>query len=351
MITSVSRTPAYSSRSSHFCIISDRMELNQTLCAVTRFDFFKILLTPVYILVFIVGLSANIWVLKFLLQNWEKFGNINVFVLNLGLSDLLYLLTLPFLVVYHFKGRKWIFGDTFCKITRFCFCVNLYGSIGFLTCISVYRYLSIVYPMKILGRLTSSHSIIISILVWLLVGAQTLPDMFFEKTYLNTSKCYDTTSEPFVEDYLTYSMIRTMTGFCLPFLITSGCYIHVIMKLCSSSSRNTDPLLKRRSLKLLLVLILLFSVCYIPDHILRNLNLWVRVLAQKKQCYSWFNTVYVAHQVGRGLVCLNSALNPLVYLHVSEELSTGLRTLRTQAHLLLSLISWSPVSASERESD
>ncbi|KAK7922709.1 hypothetical protein WMY93_009611 [Mugilogobius chulae] len=201
--------------------------------------------------------------------------------------------------------------------------------------------------MKVLGRLTSAHSRIISAIVWLFVGAQTLPDMFFEKTKLNASKCYDTTSDVFVEDYLTYSIIRTMTGFCLPFLITLGCYTHVIMKLCSSRAADTDCLLKRRCLKLLLVLILLFSVCYIPYHILRNLNLWVRVLTKKNQCYSWFNTVYVAHQVGRGLVCLNPALNPLVYLHVSEELSTGIKTLRTQAHLLVSRISLTP--ALERE--
>ncbi|KAK7922712.1 hypothetical protein WMY93_009614 [Mugilogobius chulae] len=213
---------------------------NKTFCLLADFIFTDKFLPPVYILVFIIGVSANIWGLKFLLQNWKKVGHINIFVLNLGLADILYLLTLPFLVVYYFQERKWIFGDTFCKITRFCFNVNLYGSIGFLTCISVYRYLSIVHPMKVLGRITSTHSIIISVLVWLFVGAQTLPDMFFEKIENNKKKCHDTTSDAFVEDYLTYSRIRTMTGFCLPFLITLGCYIHVIVKLCSSSSRNTE---------------------------------------------------------------------------------------------------------------
>ncbi|KAF3860877.1 hypothetical protein F7725_001132 [Dissostichus mawsoni] len=77
------------------------------------FDFSGRFLPPVYILVFIVGLLANGW----------------------GL--------MPLLVVYYLMGSKWIFGDVFCKITRFCFNLNLYGSIGFLTCISVFRYLAI----------------------------------------------------------------------------------------------------------------------------------------------------------------------------------------------------------------
>uniref|UniRef100_A0A3B3ZYG7 G-protein coupled receptors family 1 profile domain-containing protein n=1 Tax=Periophthalmus magnuspinnatus TaxID=409849 RepID=A0A3B3ZYG7_9GOBI len=286
---------------------------NKTFCFLPDITFSDRFLPPVYILVFIIGLAANIWGLTFLLQNWKKFGHINIFVFNMGLADILYLLTLPFLVVYHFKEREWIFGDTFCKITRFCFNINLYGSIGFLTCISVYRYLSIVHPMKAWGRLIPSHAVVISIIVWFYVGAQTLPDMFFAKTNTNKKgKCYDTTSTAFVEDYLKYSLAWTLTGFCLPFLVTVGCYSHVIVRL-----KDSSPDLE--SLRLLLVLILLFSVCYIPYHVLRNLNLYSRVLS-KRQCYGWFNPVYVAQQVGRGLVCLNSALNPLVYLHASEEL-------------------------------
>uniref|UniRef100_A0A8C6UUI5 Si:dkey-78k11.9 n=1 Tax=Neogobius melanostomus TaxID=47308 RepID=A0A8C6UUI5_9GOBI len=282
-------------------------------CAPLYFNFSDQFLPPVYILVFIVGLLANMCGLKFLLKNWKKVGPVNVFVFNLGLADILYLLTLPFLIVYYLKGRQWIFGDAFCKITRFCFHINLYGSIGFLTCISVFRYL-----------LTSTHSVVISLVVWLLVCAE----------------CFDTTSRDYIEDYLKYSVGWTITGFCLPFLVTVGCYAHVIVTLCRSSS--TDRLLKQRSYKLLLVLLLLFSVCYIPYHVLRILSLWSRVLTRRGQCYSWFNAVYVSKQVSRGLVSLNSALNPLVYLHVSEGLSSQLRTLRSWSLNAFSGISSTP---------
>ncbi|XP_053174017.1 P2Y purinoceptor 1-like [Scomber japonicus] len=282
------------------------------------FDFTGRFLPPVYILVFIVGLAANGWGLKSLKLNWKKLGNINVFVLNLSLADILYLLTLPFLMVYNFMKSKWIFGDAFCKITRFCFNLNLYGSIGFLTCISVYRYLAIVHPMRAMGRLTVTRSVAISIMVWLLVSVQSLPDMFYSKTSRNKSeKCYETTSKSDVENYLKYSLGWTLTGFCIPFLITLGCYGHMIVILCR---KNTiDKVLKHRCLRLLLILIILFCVCYIPYHLLKNLNLWARVLSKQEICYGWFNGVYIAQQISRGLVCLNSALNPLVYLHVHEE--------------------------------
>ncbi|XP_034732154.1 P2Y purinoceptor 1-like [Etheostoma cragini] len=255
-----------------------------------RFEFASQFLPPVYILVFIIGLTANGWGLRSLLHNWKKLKIINVFVLNLGLADILYLLTLPFLVVYYYMESQWIFGDTFCKITRFCFNLNLYGSIGFLTCISVYRYLAIVHPMRVIGKITLTHSVGISAVVWFLVSVQSLPDMFYSKTVgNNTEKCFDTTSNIYVDDYLKYSLGWTFTGFCIPLLITLGCYGHVIVVLCRTNA--TDKELKQRCLKLLFIVILLFSVCYIPYHVLKNLNLWSRVLQKQKICPELSNAV------------------------------------------------------------
>ncbi|XP_037627864.1 P2Y purinoceptor 1-like [Sebastes umbrosus] len=309
--------------------------MNNSSCPRVNLDFTNRFLPPVYILVFIIGLVANGWGLKSLLQKWKKLGNINIFVLNLGLADILYLLTVPFLMVYYIKGSKWIFGDTFCKVTRFCFNLNLNGSIGFLTCISVYRYMAIVHPMRVMGRITVTHSVGISVMVWLLVSVQSLPDMFYSKTLENnTEKCHDSTSDVYVEDYLKYSLGWTLTGFCIPFLITLGCYGHVIVVLCRTNA--TDTVLKQRSLKLLLILILLFSVCYIPYYVLRNLTLWSRVLSKQKICHEWFNGVYIAQQISRGLVCLNSALNPLVYLHGNEDIPAQLRQLLQRARQMFS---------------
>ncbi|XP_044065968.1 P2Y purinoceptor 1-like [Siniperca chuatsi] len=178
-------------------------------------------------------------------------------------------------------------------------------------------------------------------LVWLLVSVQSLPDMFYTKTFGNTTVgCYDTTSKRHVEDYLKYSFGRTLTGFCIPFLITLGCYGHVIVVLCRTNT--IDKILKQRSLKLLFILILLFSVCYIPHHVFKNLNLLSRVLSKRRICHGWFNGVYIAHQISRGLVCLNSALNPLVYLHGNEDIPAQLRRLLQQARQAVIRLSTTP---------
>ncbi|XP_014831804.1 PREDICTED: P2Y purinoceptor 1-like [Poecilia mexicana] len=309
--------------------------MNRSYCTKPDKKLFEHTILPgLYILVFVVGLVLNVWGMKSLLHNWKKLWSINIFVLNLGLADMLYLLTHPFLIVYYLKGNKWTFGDGFCKVIRFCFNLNLYGSIGFLTCISVYRYLSVVHPTRVMGRLTTTHSVIISAIIWILVSAQSLPDMFYPKTYPNGSKCFDSTSYEHFESYLDYTIAWTFFGFCIPFVTIIGCYGHVTFVICRSNMMKKDQ--KRQILKLMALLILLFSLCYAPYHIFKNLSLYSRLLRKQGACPKWDSGVFIARQASRGLVSLHNALNPLVYLCLYEEMVSQFKQLLHGGHQIFS---------------
>ncbi|XP_016351403.1 P2Y purinoceptor 1-like [Sinocyclocheilus anshuiensis] len=293
------------------------MESNST-CKLVHLDFTHKFLPSVYVTVFTLGVIGNCLGLKSMYDNWRKIGNVNIFVLNLCLADILYLLTLPYLVVYYASNSKWTFGDVFCKLLRLCFCINLYGSIGFLTCISVYRYLGIVHTLRVKGRIAARHSVVIVTLVWFLVFLQSLPDMFFDKTSNNVTSCFDTTSDIYIREYLKYSIGRTVLGFGIPLIIMLCCYGHVAFTLMTK--KDIDVFLKLRCLRLVVILTLLFSVCFIPYHIFRNVNLATRISKLDGTCQKWYSDVYIANQVGNGLACMNSAINPLVYLFNSDEL-------------------------------
>ncbi|CAL8274338.1 unnamed protein product [Boreogadus saida] len=306
-------------------------------CGAINLDFTHAFLPTVFILVFIFGTVFNVWGLRGVYKGWKKMGNINVFVLNLGIADLLYVFTLPFLIHYYALKSKWTFGAAFCKVTRFCFNLNLYGSIGFLTCISIYRYLGIVHPMRVMGKITTRHSVVISAVVWTLVLIQILPDMSFEKTPSNSSRsCYDTTEDSRIDGYLSYSLGWSITGFAVPLLIILACYGHVVVVLATNA--NVNALLKQRCLKLVIILTILFAICFIPYHVFRYLNLQSRRSKLQGVCHANFRSIYIAHQVGRGLACLNSALNPLMYLVANDDFLMHLHNLNQQARL--SLAGW-----------
>ncbi|XP_057702544.1 P2Y purinoceptor 1-like [Corythoichthys intestinalis] len=306
---------------------------NSSACDI-NLNFTHGFLPPAFIVVFVVGTLANIWGLRSVCSGWNSKGNINIFMLNLGLADLLYLFTLPFLVAYYAQNSYWQFGQPFCKLTRFCFNLNLYGSIGFLTCISIYRYLGIVHPMRVMGRITSHHSLVISALVWALVILQITPDMFFDKNDAkNPNACYDTTADEWIREYLPYSVGWTVIGFAIPLVVIVLCYSHILWVVAKNS--NVNPLLKQRSLRLVVILILLFAICFIPYHMLRNVNLKTRILKQKGICRDSFRNVYIAHQISRFLACLNSAINPLIYIVGNEDFLLKLQRLSERARMSL----------------
>ncbi|TKS71175.1 P2Y purinoceptor 1 [Collichthys lucidus] len=303
-------------------------------CGSINLNFTHTFLPPVFVTVFVVGTLSNIWGLRSVCCSWRSIGSINIFMLNLGVADLLYLFTLPFLVDYYARNSHWRFGQPFCKVTRFCFNLNLYGSIGFLTCISIYRYLGIVHPMRVMGKITSRHSLAISALVWTVVIIQILPDMFFEKNSANlTNSCFDTTSSELIEDYLPYSIAWTVTGFAIPLVIILVCYGHIVAVLARKATVN--HLLKQRCLKLVVILVILFSICFIPYHVFRNINLKTRILKKSGICHPSFRNIYIAHQVGRCLACLNSAINPLIYIVGNDDFLTKCQEYSRRARLSL----------------
>ncbi|XP_043566252.1 P2Y purinoceptor 1-like [Chiloscyllium plagiosum] len=312
---------------------SDSRQLNQSAFCEIHKDFQNTFLPVIYVTVFAVGFSANCLVLVSLSLKLRKWTSLDMFLFNLGLADLLYVITLPFLVVYYANGHRWTFGKAFCKMTRLLFHLNLYGSIGFLTCISVQRYLGIVHPMKVLGRWNRRRSLLISLLVWGLVLAQTSADLHFTKTNLNGTKCHDTTVNEELTDYLLYVQVITVTGFSIPLLtiIASYCQIAVVL----SRKNDLNNTLKERSRNLAIVVMVVFSICFTPYHVLRYLNLNFRHFQLKGLCARNTNTVYLLYQIARGMASLNSCIDPLVYLVARGDMLTKVKTFKNRLHLPL----------------
>uniref|UniRef100_A0A8D2L860 G-protein coupled receptors family 1 profile domain-containing protein n=1 Tax=Varanus komodoensis TaxID=61221 RepID=A0A8D2L860_VARKO len=295
------------------------------LCPVNT-HFAQWFLPAFYLLVSLLGLLGNglgLWNLCASSRR-NSWSSLSVLLCNLGVADLLYVVTLPFLVSYYLQGRVWLFGRGWCRLTRLLFHLNLYASIGFLTCVSVHRYLGIVHPLRMLGRCQRlAPSVCVSALVWGWVIAQLSPDFSFSKTDHTGTKCHDTTEHKNLGTYLPYILVVTVTGFVIPFLIIIGCYCHIVMVLWKN--QNVDPNLKRKSIKLVVLVMVLFSVCFLPYHIFRNLNLLSRKWQLEGSCTQTLRNIYTAYQVTRGLASLNSALNPLLYLMASEDLTMRLR--------------------------
>ncbi|NXF53100.1 SUCR1 protein, partial [Oceanites oceanicus] len=291
----------------------------------------KYYLSTMYSLEFILGFTGNIIVVFgyiFCLKNWKS-GNIYLF--NLSLSDLLFLCTLPILV-NSYSRDQWTTGSILCHSNRFLLHANLYGSILFLTTISIDRYMLIKYPFREHSLQKRKTALIVSVAIWVGVILELLPLMYFLEfvTPANNYKCLDYASSGDPEENLIYSMFLTVFGFLIPLVIMCCFYVKMVLFLKNRSEQLNSLLTLEKPLSLVVLTVVIFSLLFTPYHVMRNVRLASRIPALNVPVCTQgiINTIYI---ITRPIAFLNSVINPVFYFlmgdHFREMLMAKIRQL------------------------
>uniref|UniRef100_H0W1T8 G-protein coupled receptors family 1 profile domain-containing protein n=1 Tax=Cavia porcellus TaxID=10141 RepID=H0W1T8_CAVPO len=271
----------------------------------------QIYLSLTYSLIFILGLPLNGIVLWLSLHQTKPWSCTTIYLVNLMVADLLYLLTLPFFVVTYILEDIWPFGELLCRVMRFLFYTNHYGTILLLTCISVHRFLGVCHPLRSLPYRTLKYARLGAATAWTLVVLQLLPTLAFSHTdYINGKMiCYDMTSPEMFDQYYAYSMVLMLSGFVFPSLVILVCYFQMIKSLTKPQENLTRT--GNMSIRTILLVCGLFILCFAPFHITRSFYLTTRIL--NSQDCQLLMAASVAHKVWRPLVSMNSCLNPVLF--------------------------------------
>ncbi|XP_032362378.1 P2Y purinoceptor 3 [Etheostoma spectabile] len=284
------------------------------LCPVANY-YKRILLPVAYGLVFLLGLSLNGALLWSVCSRTRRWSSTVIYMSNLAAADLLYVLALPPLIVSDAMGGLWPFGNIICKSVRFFFLVNLHCSMMFLTCVSVHRFLGVCFPIASVRLRTKRLALFASGSVWILATAEILPTLVFAHTGVinNTTVCYEMTDPSQFKVYFPYGLFLAMVGFLIPFLVVITCYCSMMTVLyCRDSISNARTARKRnKSLYTILIVCLMFVVCFVPYHIARAVYLFVRVY-MPGDCHL-LNVVMISYKVWKPVVSFNCCANPLLY--------------------------------------
>uniref|UniRef100_A0A673APA7 Chemokine (C-C motif) receptor 9a n=1 Tax=Sphaeramia orbicularis TaxID=375764 RepID=A0A673APA7_9TELE len=157
-----------------------------------------------------VGNLAVVWIYLHFQRRLKTMTD--VYLLNLAVADLLFLVTLPLWAAEALHG--WNFGSTLCKLNSALYKVNLFSSMLLLTCISVDRYVVIVQTTKAQNTRAERRRC-----SRLLIFATTTPTEEF------CTAAWVPSSRGNLTKIATLSLQVTM-GFCLPFIIMAFCYSH-----------------------------------------------------------------------------------------------------------------------------
>ncbi|XP_060902106.1 lysophosphatidic acid receptor 6-like [Labrus mixtus] len=143
--------------------------------------------------VILVGLPLNALSLVILCRCHSLKSPSAVFMVNLAVSDLLLVVSLPLRVFFYATGT-WPLSDLACICVTMLFRNNIRSSAFFITSISVDRLLAVVYPLRSRHLRTSSNAWKAAVFVWLLVLVINIPEsMHFSKflNKLNGSSCFE----------------------------------------------------------------------------------------------------------------------------------------------------------------
>lgn len=295
---------------------------NFHICPVSNF-YERILLPVSYSLVFMLGLALNGVLLWCVCSRTRRWCSTVIYMTNLAVADLLYVLSLPPLIISNAMGGLWPFGNVICKTVRFFFFVNLHCSMMFLTCVSVHRFLGVCFPIAAVRLRTKKLALFASGSVWVLAAAEILPTLVFAQSGViyNMTVCFEMTNPKKFNVYFPYGLFLAIVGFLIPFLIVVTCYCSMIKVLycraADSISKARTARMRKKSMSTLLVVCLMFVVCFVPYHIARTVYLFVRVY-MPGECHL-LNVVMISYEVWKPVVSFNSCANPLLYFWGSRR--------------------------------
>ncbi|XP_061576276.1 P2Y purinoceptor 2-like [Cololabis saira] len=301
---------------------------------------FKFILLPVsYALVFVFGLALNATALYVIVFRTKRWKPSTIYMFNLTMCDTLYVFTLPFLIYYYADENDWPFSEPFCKLIRFLFYANLYGSILFLCCISLHRFIGVCYPVRSLSWVSARQARLVSVAVWACVLFCQAPVLYFSRTRDEDTEriCYDTTSPELFDDFLVYSSVVSVLMFALPFMVVMVCYGLMVRKLLGlgrGSGRGAEERgglaaqrSKQKSVKMIIIVLAAFMLCFLPFHLTRSLYYSLRYLRQvdptQVSC-SLLEASSVAYKVTRPLASANSCMDPILYFLAGQSTRSSL---------------------------
>ncbi|XP_042549468.1 galanin receptor type 1 [Dipodomys spectabilis] len=271
----------------------------------------------VFGLIFALGVLGNGVVIAVLARSppGRPRSTTNLFILNLSIADLAYLLfCIPFQAsVYALP--TWVLGAFICKFTHYFFTVSMLVSVFTLAAMSVDRYVAIVHARRSPALRVSRNALLGLAFIWALSIALASPVAYHQRLFHrganNQTFCWD--QWPNKLHKKAYVVSTFVFGYLLPLLLICFCYAkvlsHLHKKLKNISKKSEAS--KKKTAQTVLVVVVVFGISWLPHHII---HLWVEFGAFPLTPASFFFRI-TAHC----LAYSNSSVNPIIYAFLSEN--------------------------------
>ncbi|KAK6478655.1 P2Y purinoceptor 14-like, partial [Huso huso] len=280
---------------------------NTTTCIQHPTATMNTILAVVYSFIFIIGLVLNSLSLWVYFCHTHTKNCVTVYLKNLAIADFLLILSLPVKITAYSTSYTSV-RQIYCTISAAVFYLNMYASILFMEYIGANRYLKIVKPLETYKWQTVKAAKYISLGTWILLLSIGVGHMYLSSNTPGTTSKKCNVS---VSGKLFSVVVHTSSLILFMFVLASLCFFYVQMSKRLKGNTFSSNIKLRKSKKNILVLVTVFSVCFVPYHIVRL----PYVLANSKiitSCF-WENHLHYLKEFATVLSSLNACLDPMIY--------------------------------------
>ncbi|NWT11650.1 GPR55 protein, partial [Vireo altiloquus] len=257
----------------------------------------------------ILGLVLNTLALSVFCSFGRKQTKTSVYMISLALADVLLLLSLPLKLYSSFNKVPGLL----CSFIQASYYVNTYTSIFIIVCITVDRYICVRHPFEGRAKQSPRWAVLICCFIWAGAWICSIPIFVFHKK--GFIQCFhnmsdQTWSVPFIVSV-------EIVGFLIPLAVMVFCSAQTIWILLDHKSQAEKNEEESGSLRVIVINLVVFLVCFTPVHLGICLQCLVRhdviVDCSLKQTISLFI------QVSMTFANLNCCLDAIFYYFAVKE--------------------------------
>ncbi|NP_001035354.1 adipokinetic hormone receptor [Apis mellifera] len=246
-------------------------------------------------------------------------SRIHIMLMHLAIADLLVTFLMMPLEIGWAITVSWKAGDVMCRIMAFFRMFGLYLSSFVLVCISMDRYYAVIKPLQ-LWDVDKRGKIMLSF-AWIGSVVCSLPQtiVFHLETHPNVtwySQCVTFNAFPTYTHEITYSLFGMIMMYWFPLVVIIYTYTSILLEIRRRSKKSEDDKIRRssigfltrakiRTLKMTVIIIAVFFICWTPYYVM---SLWYWI--DRNSAYK------IDQRIQKGLflfACTNSCMNPIVY--------------------------------------
>lgn len=275
---------------------------------------------------FLLSLSGNAMTIFIVVTRPYMRSVTNCLIANMAMADLLMTFSaMPYSVAYMYVESRWfggIMGTITCKILHFSVALSIAASILTLIVIAVDRFFAVAYPFKranVIRKISATSAVI-----WILSVILMSPYLYYYKALLladGNFYCF-VMWEPLADSLKASRIFFSFVFICLylvPLFFIAIFYSIVSFKLWirripgnpTAANRRNAELSKRRTIKMLIIIVIVFALCWFPAHLMHFFVFFDEKMVSELPGLMFLVAFGVSHA--------NSAINPYLYIALNKN--------------------------------